>query len=330
MVQRATDNLEAYNLYLKGRHYFGRFWGAALTKSLKSFTEALTVEPSYVRAQAGMALVQAMRAVLDFLPPHDVMPEAKEEALRVLATDQTVADAHLALAFVRHWYEWDWIGAAQAYRRALDLNPVDSHARCLYGLLLAHLGQGDAAIAQSRRAVEGDPLAVFSQHSVSFALIMARQFDAAISEAQTGLELKPTYAFYFWDLGMAWAGLGRYDEAVEAFRQATVLTPGDAIPQGYLGWALGLAGRRQEALAILADLERRRSQEYVGGVLLAHVNVGLGDHDQAVAWLEQAADERDGKMTTLNAWFIVDPLRSDPRFRALLRRMNFPETVASG
>ena len=108
LVQRPTDNLEAYNLYLKGRHYFVRVTGAAIEKSFECFTEALAVEPSYVRAQAGMAVVQALRAVMSFAPPHDVMPVAKEMALKALATDETAADAHFALAFVLHWYEWDW------------------------------------------------------------------------------------------------------------------------------------------------------------------------------------------------------------------------------
>ena len=121
------------------------------------------------------------------------------------------------------------------------------------------------------------------------------------------------------------AGLDRCDEAVEALRQATVIGPADPVSHGWLGWALGLAGQRQEALAILGELEQRRRQAYIGSSLFAWVCLGLGDHDQAISWLHRSAEERDGLLTFANVWFVFDPLRSDPRFQALLRRMNFPQ-----
>ena len=135
----------------------------------------------------------------------------------------------------------------------------------------------------------------------------------------------PTYHLFYWNLGWALAGLGRHEAAVEALRQATVLAPGDVMPLASLGWGLGLAGQKQEALTILDDLERRRSHEYVSCVLLSWVSVGLGDYDQAVSWLQKAAEEHEPTMAHLNALFLFDPLRSDPRFQALLQRMNFPQ-----
>ena len=158
---------------------------------------------------------------------------------------------------------------------------------------------------------------------------MAKRFEEAIAEARAGIELDPNSHFSYMTLGWGLTGLGRRDEAVEALRQEAIIAPGDAFPQALLGWALGVAGHRQEALTILGDLERRRSESYVGGVLLAWVCLGLGDHDQAISWLQRGAEERDGLMLHLNKFFIFDPLRSDPRFQALLRRMNFPETAAS-
>ena len=128
--------------------------------------------------------------------------------------------------------------------------------------------------------------------------------------------------------GPGLVGLGRHDEAVEAFRQQVIVAPGDPMSQAGHGWALGLAGRKQEALTILEDLERRRSESYVGGSLVAGVCVGLGDHDRAISWLEKAAEERDGLMTFVNSLLVSDPLRSDPRFQALLRKINFPATPA--
>ena len=253
------------------------------------------------------------------------MPEAKESALRALALEETVFDAHTALAVVLHYYEWDWAGAVRAYRRALELDPGDTFARSHYAVLLGQLGRADESVTEGRAAVEGDPVAPFSRLMLAFTLIMARRFDSAITEAQAAIELESGYHPFHWVLGWALAGVARHDDAVAACRQATIVAPGDPGPQALLGTVLGLAGQRQEALTILADLEQRRTQEYVGGVLLAYVNLGLGDHVQAISWLQQAAEERDGLMTYLNTWFLFDPLRDDPRLQDLLKKMNFPQ-----
>ena len=160
--------------------------------------------------------------------------------------------------------------------------------------------------------------------------LLARRFGTAIAEANAGIELNPSYPMLHLDLGWALAGLARYDEAVEALRQAATVAPDDPVPHGYLGWALGLAGKREEALAILGELEQRRNKQYVGGWLMAHVSLGLGDYEQTIVWLEKATEKHDGILPFLNTWYVFDPLRSDPRFQALLRRMNFPETAATG
>ena len=330
LILRPTDNLEAYNWYLQGRHYRMKLSGAALEKGLECFTQALALEPTYAQAHAGIAYVQAVRGVLSLAAaPHTVMPEVKESALKALAIDETLVDAHTALAIVLHYYEWDWPGAEREYRRALGLDSHDAFARSHYAYFLGQQGRADESVAEARSAVERDPVSLLSRFILGSTLVMARRFDSAIAEAQAGIELDPSYAHMHQRLGWGLAGLSRYDEAVEAFRQATILAPGDPVLQAHLGWGLGLAGRSQEALAILDDLERRRSQEHVGGCLLAWIGVGLGDHDHAISWLEQSAEERDGILTFVNRWFSFDPLRADPRFQALLRRMNFPETAST-
>ena len=328
VIKRPTDNLEAYNLVLKGRYHMVRLTGPALEKSLECFTKALAVEPAYAQAHAGIGCVQELRAGLSFAAPQQVMPMAKEAALKALAIDETVADAHSALAGVLDYFEWNWAGAEREYRRALELNPGDTVVRSDYALLLGKVGRADDSVAEAQRAIERDPLSILGRFRLAAVLWLARRFDAAMAEARAGLELESANHLLCWNLGWAFAGLGRYDEAVEALRQATILAPGDPTAQAFLGWASGLSGHRQEALTILGDLERRRTREYFSSFWLATVNVGLGESDQAISWLQEAAEERDGMLTFVNTWPAVDPLRADPRFQALLRRMNFPETAA--
>ena len=324
LVRKPTDNLEAYNLVLQGRYYSVRATAAALEKSLACFTQALAVEPTYAQAHAGIATAQAIRAIVSLAAPHTVMPEAKEAALKTLALDETVADAHAALALVLHFYDWDWAGAEREYRRALELNPGDTFARCAYANLLGMVGRVNESVAEARSAVERDPVSPFCRYILAQQFVMARRFEEAIAEAHAAIELDSSYSHLYMTLGWGLAGLGRHDEAVDAFRQQVIAAAGDSFSQGWLGWALGLAGHRQEALTIRGDLEGRRSQEYVGGLLLACVSLGLDEHDQAISWLQEAAEERDGLMTLVNTLPVFGPLRSDPRFQALLQRMNFP------
>ena len=328
LVKRPTDNLEAYNLVLQGRYHLLRATEAALEKSLACFTQALALEPTYAQAQAGIATVHVFRGMVSLAAPHTVMPEAKEAALRALALDETAADAHLALAYVLHYYEWDSAGAEREYGRALELNPGDAPARTAYASLLADTGRVDEAVAEAKSAVERDPVSAQTRFVLALVFVAARRFEEAIAVAHAAIELDPSFPSSYQALGWGLVGLGRHDEAVEAFRQQVIVAPGDPMSQAGHGWALGLVGRKQEALTILEDLERRRSESYVGGSLLAGVCVGLGDHDRAISWLEKSAEERDGLMTFVNSLLVSDPLRSDPRFQALLRKMNFPAATA--
>ncbi len=204
------------------------------------------------------------------------------------------------------------------------MNP-EIEARGDYAQLLAKVGRTDQAVAEAEHYVERDPVSPFSRTALSLVLILARRFDTVVAVASAGIELDPSYHMLHVDLGMGLAGLARYDEAAEAFRQAATVAPGDPVPQGYLGWVLGLAGKKEEADAILEDLERRRDREYFSGWLLAHVHLGLGQNNEAITWLEKAIEEHDGILSYVNLLYTLDPLRADPRFKALLQRMNFPE-----
>ena len=174
--------------------------------------------------------------------------------------------------------------------------------------LLADTGRVDEAVAEARSAVERDPVSAQTRFVLALAFVVARRFEEAIAVAHAAIELDPSFPGAYQARGWGLVGLGRHDEAVEAFRQQVIVAPGDPMAQAGHGWALGLAGRKQEALTILEDLERRRSESYVGGSLLAGVCIGLGDHDRAISWLQESAEERDGLMTFANSLFVSDPV----------------------
>ena len=242
LVKKPTDNLEAYNLVLQGRYLSGRATFRSLDKGLECFSQALTLEPTYAEAQAGIAIAHAVAALLSLVAPKTVAPKAKEAALKALELDETVADAHLAMAVVLHFYEWDWTGAERSYRRALDLNPGDSYARAFYALLLALLGRADESAATARSAVERDPLGSNYQMVLAFQFALNRRFTEAVTVSRAGVELDPTFNFFYQTLGWALAGLGKADEALQAFRHNVEVEPNDPQARAYLGWALGLTG----------------------------------------------------------------------------------------
>ena len=312
VVKRPTDNLEAYNLFLKGRYHLLRITGPSLEKSLECFTQALAVEPTYAQAHALTGMVQGMRAVLIFSAPQQVMPMAKEAALKALALDESVGDGHFALAASLDFYEWKWTEAEREYRRALELNPGDTLARSFYADLLGRLGRADASVAEARHAVEREPLSVFGRHILAIKLYHARRFDDAIIQAFGNIELDPTYYVFHQGLGWALAGLGRHEEAVAALGRALSLTPDDLLTQASVCLESGLAGQRHEAVTISENLDRRRANEYVAGVLMAIACLGLGDREQAMAWLYRAADERDPLLPYLNVWVRLIPPRRPP------------------
>ena len=327
VVNRPTDNLEAYSLFLKGRYFHTRATGAAFQKGLERYAEAVALEPAHAQPHAGIAQIRASQTMMGLVEPQAVMPSAKASALRAIALDDAVADAHFALAFVDHC-ECNWARAEREYSRALELNPGDAFARVHFALLLACVGRADAAITEGQHAVRRDPLSLVCRAMLVNVLVLARRFDLALEEARGGID--PEAEHYLLDLysGLALAGQGKYDGAVDVIRKAVSLAPADPYTQAHLGWALGLKGHKQEARTILGDLEARRNKDYVGGSLLAQVCLGFGDHDRAISWLREAAEERDGQLTFLSNSFVFDPLRSDPRFQALLKKMNFPAAPA--
>ena len=327
LVTRPTDNLEAYNLYLTGRHLFDQEY--AFSDSLKWCERALKVDPDYAQAHAGIAMAYMAMSAHGSADPRQVMPQAKEAAARAIALDETVADAHYSLAMVRQSFDWDWSGAEREFRRALALAPGHSRARSNYALLMLAMDRvnTDGAIHEARRAVELDPLSSQVRHQLAFSLAATGQFEAVGEEGRKLVELNPTFFPGYWYVGAALVAKNRHQEAVEVIRQGWNRAHGDPVAGGVFGWACALAGLRDEALSIVRQFEERRAAGYCPASMIAAIHGALGDHDEAFTWLSRAYDERGGLLFVVNVNWIFAPLRSDPRFQALLKKMNFPASA---
>jgi tetratricopeptide (TPR) repeat protein len=315
-------NTEAYQLYLRGRYHWNKRTQEGFQKGLDYFQQALERDPAYPLAYAGLADTYSLLANYFFLPPQEAFPRAKAAATKALEIDDTLAEAHASLAFARHHYDWDWSGAETEYRQALELNPSYATAHQWYAEYLTTVGRKEEAIAEIRRAQELDPLSLVIDANVGRLLYYTRQYDRAIEELQNTLRLAPNYFWAHVFLGMAFEQKGMYAEAIAEFQKVAALSGGE--PNVPLAHTYAASGRTDDARKMLDALQQRYGED-VESYFLGGIHAALGEKDEAFAWLEKAYDEHSFFLVFLPAdpWF--DPLRDDPRFQDLLRRLNFPE-----
>jgi len=320
-----TESNEAYQLYLKGRFYWNKRTAEALKKSIEYFNQAIDRDPRFALAYAGLADCYVVPA--NRLPPREAMPKAKAAAIRALELDETLAEAHASLGRVLAAYDWDWTSAEKEYKRAIELNPRYAVAHQWYGGYLAVMGRSDEAIAERKRAVELEPLSPIINFELGLAFYFARDYDRAIEQFQKTLELDQNFPAAHNYLPAAYEQKGMYTEAVAEFKKAILLTGGSewSISRAGLGHLYAVTGKKSEARTVLDELKQTSKQEYLPASSIALIYVGLGEKDQAFAWLDKAYEQRAFQMQ----WIKIEPrwdgLRSDPRFEDLMRRMGFPQ-----
>jgi len=315
---------EAYQDYLRGRFFGNRRTQKALEQALEHFQKAIAADPGYAPAYSGLAdsyLSLGASSLVGGLPPRQAMPEAKAAALEALQIDGTLAEAHTSLAMVHLLYEWDSAASEREFRRALELDPNYAPAHHWYSHCLLPLGRTEESLAESKRALELEPLQLVVGIHLGWHYLYARRYDQAIEQFRKTLELDP--AFPQTQRYAAWAYLqkGMHPEAIAALRAALNSLERDPKIEGELGYALAVAGRRNEALAMLDGLEHLSATRYVSPYSVALVHTGLGDRDQALTWLERAYVERSDSMPYLRLEPMLDGLRSDHRFVALVERV---------
>ncbi len=324
MAKRPTENIEAYQLYLKGRYYWNKRTEEGIHRAIEYFSEATEKDRNYALAHAGLADSYILLGEFSLLPAKEAYAKAQEAATKALELDDTLAEAHNALATVKADYDWDWPGAEREFRRAIELNPGYATAHQWYGELLSELGRYEEALAEVKQAQQLDPLSLIINAISGRILLNAGRDDLAIEQLRKTLEMDANFAHAHWFLGQADVRKGAFTEAIAEFHRAKTLSPNITQYKGGLGHAYGRAGKTAEARKVLNEVIEQSKRRYVSWYDIAAIYAGLEEKDQAFACLQKAYEQHDAKLVNLKVAPFFDPLRSDPRFQDLLRRIGLP------
>jgi TolB-like protein/Tfp pilus assembly protein PilF len=320
MMKSYTANPEAYQDYLQGRFWWNKETEDSLNKAVSYFQRAIAKDPNYALAYSGLADCYYALAGLDFVAPKEAYPKAEAAALKAVEIDESLAEAHASLGLIKADYDWDRSGAEREFQRAIELNPSSPLAHHGYSFALAMTGRFDEAVAEGKRTLELDPLSIPANRQLGYTFYFARQYDQAIEQLRRTLELDPNFIPALTSLGSAYLQKSMYREGIAEFEKALAISPGNTQALWRLGYAYAVTGRRAEAQKVLDELSKKK---YVPAFTMAIIYTGLGQKDQAFQWLEKSYEEHDsGPFSFVKVYPIFDPLRSDPRFADLLRRMN--------
>jgi TolB-like protein/Flp pilus assembly protein TadD len=322
--QPATTELEAYRLYLQGRHCLFQFTEQGIRQAIRHFERAAARDPRYALPHAGIAFAYMVLGGghgEGSLPNAEAHVRSRQAVDRALAIDGALGAAHGVDACLKFMFEFDWVGAERAFQKAMALGPASAETFDTYGLLLSALERFDEALEAQRHAHELDPLAPVVMSDIASTLLRAGRIDEALRQAEALIELEPAFPMAHSTRGWACLGQGQPGPGLMALEEAVRLSPGNTLFLAQLGQACAMTGARPEALTILARLDALAQERYVSSYHYAYVYTGLGDAARAIDCLERAVEERAGGVYGVRGSFLFRPLRDHPRFVALLRRM---------
>ncbi len=331
LAKESTQDIEAYTLYLKGRHFWNQRTQEGLERGIDYFQRALEADAEFAPAHAGLADSFSVLTALGFMPPEEGYPMAEEAALEALRLDESLAEAHASLGLIRWQYRRDISQAERSLRHAIELNPNYATAHHWHALVLTATGRQKDGLAEIRRALELDPLSPAINADAGRILTLARRFDEAREQYSTALEFSPGYLKGGLYVGLAMACLLQEDMggARHALQRAEEeADPGDRSSQVWIAALRGLisaqSGEEQAAREVLTALENLPPQHDLA-FALATLSFGLGDKDRGLSWLEEAWERRDGHALWIKVHPALDSVRDDPRYRELLARMGLGE-----
>jgi TolB-like protein/DNA-binding winged helix-turn-helix (wHTH) protein/Tfp pilus assembly protein PilF len=314
-------NPEAYESYLKGRYFWNKRTADGLKAAVAYFDQAIESDPNYARAYAGLADSYALMGDWQYgvLAPKEALPRAEAAAMKALELDSTLGEAHVSLAFTLDGFDWDWGSADREFKRALELSPGYATAHHWYAWHLALVGRNAEAIAEMKRAQKLDPLSLIISADLAELLVIAHSYDESIVESRKTIDMDPNFALSHNQLALAYIQKEMRSEAISELEKAVRLSGGSPICTANLARAYAASGRTNEALKLLGDLQKGSNPVYSRATEIAMVYAALGDKNQAMNWLEKGYEERFNPGVLLRPGF--NPLRSDPRFQDLLRRL---------
>ena len=316
-----THDPDAYQLYLKGRYRVAKYTKVDVEAGIEYLRQAIQIDPNYAIAYAELAIAYAIANDL-FMSPQETMPKAREAAKKALELDDSLPEAHSALALVNFGYEYDWKNAEKEFKRAIELAPNNSQvARSSFGWFLTLTGNSEEGIEESRRGVEVDPASIETNFFLGLNLYYAHRYDEAIKQLRTTVDMEPNYYLSRMFLGSSYEQHGDLPAALEEFQKASTLANEIPWTLAELGHLYARLGRTSEAEEVLKELARREKRGYVPAYNFATVYVGLSRNDQALKFLEKAYAERSMILIYLKTDPELDPLRSEPRFTDLIRRI---------
>lgn len=327
LERRPTASPEAYRAYLEGRFHWGQRSAPAMQRAVERFERATQLDPGFALAWAALADAHTARGYLGYVAPVATFPVARPHALRALELDPSLARAHAALAYIKFYFDWDWAGAREEFRKAIALDPADPTSHQWYAVYLLAVGSPDEAFDEVQAAHRLDPLSLAINTDIGFHHYYNGRYPEALAQLKSVLEMKSDFLLAHLWLARTHVEMGRLDDAFASLDAAEPKARDWPVLMAARGYALGVAGRKDEARAMLREMELLSKKNFVTAYGVALVHAGLGEKDEAFRWLEKAFEERSHWLV----WMRRDPrwanLRGDPRFPGLVARMRYPEGV---
>ena len=322
-VRKPTANIRAYNEYVRGRYDLAALVPGSLAKARRHFEEAIACDPGFALAYDSLAETYWWLGYFGFVRPIEAFSAGVLFAVRALEIDNNLAETHALLAQYHKQLHYNWTEVEREMERALALDPNSPVVRVRYALngLMPH-GRLEEAVEQIEFALKFDPMSAYSLTGLAIVLILSRRYDRALAEALRVIDFEPNAYWGYLAIGVCYRELKMFNESIAAQRKAVELSGHSAAMLGWLGLLLGLSGQIDEPRALLTRLHAKSAKAYVPPSSFAWIHIGLGEIDSAFEWLDRAVEARDQLMMPIKSYAFLDPLRSDPRFTALLRKMN--------
>jgi TolB-like protein/Flp pilus assembly protein TadD len=326
ITKRYTDSNDAYQLYLKGRYSFAKRTGGDMLRAIEYFREAIKLDPKFALAYARISETYGSMPAYPYLTPKEAFPEAKAAAQRALEIDPSLAEAHTFLAYSLVINDWNWTEGERSFKRAIELDPNNATAHFRYGqVYLGAIGRIDEAIAEMKRGLDLEPLDINMGASLAWGYFVAGQKDKGLEQAKKTYDLDPGHPLARWMLALAYHLTGMYSESISLAEQWLQTDPTNPFALRDAGIAYAKAGRRDKAEEIISRFREIAKTQYVQTSRIASIYGTLGERDKAFEELRKAYEARDWEMFRLNADPYWHPLRDDPRFKDLLKRLNLPQ-----